>query len=446
REPDRFVSDREPDRKDRSLASTAAAPLYLDTEACAPEQLMGKPAVTATDVYALGVVLYAMLTGQSLYGGSMRDDVAQQHLYAPIPPLRALRAELPSELEPILARALAKDPRQRYQHPSELFAALRQVIQSAQVVEEEPPAALPPTVAAWGAVPSPQEKPVQPLLSNPAAPPAAVNQQSDVYAPQYGTPFAGNIAPPPALSPTRRSWAAPKPTLLGIMSGGGLLVLCVGMLLFSVGILGINPFAHATASSAHQPTATPVPSANPQPTATPQPLYSASLIDPADGWAGGDHCFFWSDGYHVKYLEGDPIHGGWHCESPVGSVADGYVSVQVKQLGGVTNYPYGILFREADGDNYYGFLIDSEGKWGAQKWVQGGETVLVKGTKNAIIHQGLYATNTLAVSFQGSHLEFYINGADVGGVDDTYFSLGNIALGAEQGQDVVFTNFQFAQL
>jgi tetratricopeptide (TPR) repeat protein len=89
----------------------------------APEQLAGQPADQRADVWALGCVLYEMLTGERAFGGATPDEAAAA-VVGREPDWQRLPADTPPEVRRLLARCLAKNPRERTRHAAEVRLAL----------------------------------------------------------------------------------------------------------------------------------------------------------------------------------------------------------------------------------------------------------------------------------------------------------------------------------
>src|ERR671934_1392356 len=89
-----------------------------------PEQAQGDRATPASDRYGLAVVAFELLTGERPYEADSPTAEASAHVNAPVPSV-SRRAALPAELDAVFARALAKDPEQRFGSCGEFVAALR---------------------------------------------------------------------------------------------------------------------------------------------------------------------------------------------------------------------------------------------------------------------------------------------------------------------------------
>ncbi|MFJ8154997.1 protein kinase [Streptomyces sp. NPDC094468] len=95
------------------------SPAYM-----APEQAMGGAVGPYTDLYALGVLLHELLSGEVPFAGSTSLGVLHRHLYEQPVPVRRLRPEVPEPLEALVLRLLAKDPQHRPDSAQEVYENL----------------------------------------------------------------------------------------------------------------------------------------------------------------------------------------------------------------------------------------------------------------------------------------------------------------------------------
>jgi eukaryotic-like serine/threonine-protein kinase len=220
----------------------------------APEYLMGQGSDARADIYALGVVLFELVTGRKPFQADNEVLLMQAVLNTPVPDVRTLRADVPPELVRVISRALAKNRGQRYQSCREMSADVEQflfrcgepvgALQLGELVSllnavppAETPRALPEGTArktipmGINASPAPLESP-QPPVASAAVPqvekgpaPASQRAVTRVTVPKQKT------SKPPTASPTPHGrqrtylqWSVPTAVVM-MLAGTGYVAL-----------------------------------------------------------------------------------------------------------------------------------------------------------------------------------------------------------------------------
>ena len=150
--------------KEQTLTSQGTilgTPFYM-----APEQARGKKVDGRIDIYAMGVILYEMFTGQRPIKGTDIHDILANIFFTPIPTPRSLRPDLPEELQLIVLKSMARDVGERYQTAEEMRADI--VAVSGR--PSRPSAATPATLNAVAVAPG------QDISTKPETPRGKVNE------------------------------------------------------------------------------------------------------------------------------------------------------------------------------------------------------------------------------------------------------------------------------
>ena len=242
----------------------------------APEQIRGERVGPAADIYALGVVTYAALTGRAPFGGGPTTQVLSRQLSDPPPPLRYARPDAPARMEEVIFWALAKDATERPPTAGAFAQAMRDSVGGALGALWKRAAAPGATLASFrgGAA-------AMAASSGPRVGGAPVGDAT-LFDPAYHTPQSGGPGGP-AWPSARSAGAGKAPPPRGVSAA---LLAAVGVALIVLVVMGVvvasalggglgdaftggGPFARATATLAPTPTATMTPTPTPSPTATP---------------------------------------------------------------------------------------------------------------------------------------------------------------------------------
>ncbi len=171
---------------------TRAGSVFGTPHYMAPEQVEGKQAVPQTDLYALGAVMYELITGEPPFDGSSVIDILLKHVKAPAPRLDRPGLDVPPELVELVAQLLAKKPADRPETAElvreRLADILRDVRRGPSRRPDAPPTSAPP--------PMPIAQPVAAMET--AAPPPV--RASSTVIPRMPTlaPRPATVVPPKA--------------------------------------------------------------------------------------------------------------------------------------------------------------------------------------------------------------------------------------------------------
>jgi serine/threonine-protein kinase len=209
------LSDEHPGKMKTSTGALMGTPVYMS-----PEQCRGLADLDhRSDVYALGCVLFHLMTGRPPFEGEGMGDIIAAHIREPAPVPSSRAPEIPPNVDALVLRCLAKAPADRYQTMVELATAIGQILP--HLTSPEMPTrymyAYPggPTPAPPLPYPSSQHgtPPPPPYPSSqhgtPPPPPPYRSQQGAAPPPGYPSSQHGTPIPPPG----------PKPTTLGSSAG-----------------------------------------------------------------------------------------------------------------------------------------------------------------------------------------------------------------------------------
>jgi serine/threonine protein kinase len=101
-----------------------------------PEQVRAEVVDTRSDIFSFGAVLYEMVSGRQPFASESMAGTISAILTRRLPPLARYSAEVPAELERIVAKALAKDKEERYQNAKDLLIDLRKLNQHLEIEAE----------------------------------------------------------------------------------------------------------------------------------------------------------------------------------------------------------------------------------------------------------------------------------------------------------------------
>ncbi len=441
-----------------------------------PEQVEGETELDArSDLYSLGVIVYEMLTGRQPFRATTPIAAAMQRLSRPAPPAAMFQPGLPDGVEPMLQKALARKPEDRYLTAQALASALSAALAGALPAGVSAPDRTHPpspasdddaqTVASPTAVPE-----GSPLFDEVATIPETKPSPRQETEPgrtleNASTRVDESLLPNPASQPAGQSQPAPRLTLQPQPSPARpwlrwAIPLVVVMFLGGFALFLLPGFLAGQGGVSDLPTLD-VPELSRVAPGTPTPDLPAWVVENqwqrvmgedfssnVNGWpvgedSGGSYGF--SDGaYAISVQEPGQLYWVTPQQQPPG----GDVHLRVTAVfyeGSDENY-FGVVCRLQDANNYYYLVITSQGRYTMGKLQNGSfRSFLPEGWAQSSAIQGSTA-NQIQATCAGDTLALYVNNELLRELDDTTFSTGQAGLLvsalADPGVEIRFDDFE----
>jgi serine/threonine-protein kinase len=204
----------------RVLGSNLTGSMIVGTPAyMSPEQANGMPIDGRSDIYALGVVLFEMLTGREPYQAETPMAILLKHINEPMPPVSDYRGDVPRPVEDVIAKATAKNPDDRYPSATEMVEALAAALRGVDVrsTEASRPTRSPGVALTSDGAPGVQEVRREASASSMFGVTGAM--------PQVDAPISATMSGSGAAKPGRPAWL-PWAALVALIAliGGGVFV------------------------------------------------------------------------------------------------------------------------------------------------------------------------------------------------------------------------------
>ena len=114
--------------KSKSIADDEGEWLVGTPAFMSPEQVTGAPVDGRADIYALGVVLYRLLTGQLPFAADSTTALINAHVNRPIPDVRTIGQNIPAVWQEVVSKSMAKDPNERYPTAGDFARDVEEVV------------------------------------------------------------------------------------------------------------------------------------------------------------------------------------------------------------------------------------------------------------------------------------------------------------------------------